>query len=156
MRKIIISTLILLVIGASGYGLFKYNKVFGLFDSPLVTACEELITNRLRSPSTYHRIEISEYEEPIPTADLGQYFDENQISRTGRSLVEDRVYTPTNFKVFVRYEAANAYGTPVANLSLCERATLSGDLGRVYSSTVKIDGKTETEWLIEAVLESNN
>lgn len=56
--------------------------------------CEKYLLEKLRSPSTYKRIEVSSTAVPYET--------------------------PIEQMVFIEYDAANAYGTPIRGRQLCK------------------------------------
>jgi len=56
---------------------------------------------------------------------------------------------PTNYTLIIEYEAPNAYGTPVRSFSTCEYFDGSGSLEYVTKNSVKIDGKTSTDLLVD-------
>lgn len=71
-------------------------------DAPEVKACEDELLMELRSPSTYKRVEANSYPD--------RYAPE----------------TPTLFNVFIRFDAANAFGTPIRSVHQCTFAVKDG------------------------------
>lgn len=61
--------------------------------SEALDACEDVIKAELRSPATYERVESNVYR-----------FEQEE---------------PPYISVTVRYDAANAYGTPIRSLAVC-------------------------------------
>lgn len=49
------------------------------------------------------------------------------------------------------FDAANVYGTPIRGLAECAYDTLDGDPKLASAFTVKVNGKTTTDRLLEAV-----
>ena len=124
-----------------------------------LASCEEVIKERLKSPSSYRRInepEIStsksaisddEFEELVMRlpAELQQATREERLR--GEAWVEQ-----FNFVTMIEYDAANAYGTPLRRTSICRSGTsYSGTPGRfdVSSNSVEVDGRTSTGWFVD-------
>jgi len=118
-------------------------------DPKLVQICEELIKDRLRSPSTYQRREASQYDNLVSLEKAKEYIPD--MTKTQERSISEGRSRPTRFEAFIKYEAANAYGTPVAGLSMCEYFSSSGTLEYANKTNVKIDGKTSTERLIDSL-----
>lgn len=92
----------------------------GAFDPPEVTDCERHIISKLRSPSTYKRIDAS---------GIGIPFDK-----------------PLKYSVTIEYDAANAYGTPVRERQLCVFAVKNGrpDTSLYYDFDHDFEGRGKT------------
>ena len=75
-----------------------------------IAACEKFIQGSLRSPSTYAKVSSKVSDQPITAEDLALY----QLPK-GSSSGPASVRT-----VFIEYDAANAYGTPVRGTEKCD------------------------------------
>ncbi len=89
-------------------------------ESKLVAACEEVLKQRLRSPSGYTRIKLTEGAQAQTSI------------------------------LFIEYDAPNAFGTAVRGLAKCEYDVPSGGGTEVSISNVRIDGKTRSQWMIDS------
>ncbi|WP_037462616.1 hypothetical protein [Sphingobium herbicidovorans] len=98
-------------------------------ENEAVKACEDFILTKLRSPSTYKRIEASGSLVP---------FDK-----------------PETFTAVVEYDAANAYGTPIRDRQVCVFGLKDGkpDTSRYYDFDSDFSGKGKD--VDQAVRESN-
>lgn len=94
-------------------------------DKPEVKNCEDHILSKLRSPSTYKRIEYSGTDVPYPKAD--------------------------RHHVRIVYDAANAYGTPVRDTQICVFGLKDGkpDTSRHYDFDSDLMGKGYTSNEVE-------
>ncbi|AFL51372.1 hypothetical protein ABIE78_002802 [Sinorhizobium fredii] len=130
------------------------------FDSELVTACEESLKKRLRSPSRYERIEIVRSEAKMdPQAfakrvagrtDIPTSYFKSKMQEYDNGQVSPKVFT-----VIISYDAPNAYGTPIRSVAHCEYISNYGDDSQASEVTVSIDGQTYMEWLIEGMKAAN-
>ncbi|MFX4088057.1 hypothetical protein ACKU27_23480 [Sphingobium yanoikuyae] len=89
-------------------------------DKPEIKQCEDHIIRKLRSPSTYKRINASGIETPYQN--------------------------PKNYTVKITYDAANAYGTPVREEQLCVFGLRDGkpDTTKYYEFDEDFTGKGYT------------
>jgi hypothetical protein len=120
------------------------------FDSKMVTACEQVLKNRLLAPSEHRRIEIQQSEEPIGRADYQRYFTEGSSTIIQEALTKDfdRGHVkPVMYEILITYDTPNAYGTPIRGISRCQYPTSDGDASRAARFSVIGDGETNTEWL---------
>lgn len=147
--KYIVATLLCVIFLLGSYIAYSKGLLNRLFDPKMVQICEELIKDRLRSPSTYRRVEVTQFSEAV-SAERAHALDP-KMTRTEVIAINDGRAKPTNFQVFIKYEAANAFGTPISGLSLCEYYSVFGSDKYANAFSVKIDGKTSTEWLVEGL-----
>ncbi|THK35637.1 hypothetical protein EHS39_23705 [Ensifer sp. MPMI2T] len=130
------------------------------FDSEMVTACEASLQKRLRSPSEYKRFEITSYEEKLDRAAFSRYLTDDKVGAVFREAqlreFDRGTLDPTLFSLFISYDAPNAFGTPIRGIARCEYMNARGDDSGASEHDVMIDGKTYTDWLIEAVRASSN
>ncbi|MER8913741.1 hypothetical protein NKI32_07865 [Mesorhizobium sp. M0761] len=134
------------------------------FDSKMTRICEDMLTDRLRSPSSYRRIEISHYSDQIPVEEFRK-IKEAEIVNDKDYVTLKRIldltigsmsknHLPVMFKKYIKYDADNAYGTPIRGLAEC---TLLAENGKESSASVfdvRLDGTTKTEYLTKLILES--
>lgn len=127
--------------------------VLGLLDSRLVAACETALLDRLKAPSTYARVSATESSEPIRLADYYvDAFSRNGMPGAAEQELNRRVHDhATRWTVLIEYDAANGFGTPIRGVSACTYSSLDGGTKGVSALLVKIDGKTKTQWLVEAL-----
>ncbi|MEY9717917.1 hypothetical protein ABIA22_000407 [Sinorhizobium fredii] len=136
------------------------NFVASFFESEFVTACEASLQERLRSPSEYKRIKITSYEEKLDRAALTKYLSDERVGDIFLNA-ELRDFdrgnlNPTLFGLLISYDAPNVFGTPIRRTARCEYIDARGDDSAANEHNVKVDGKTYTDWLIEAVRASSN
>lgn len=126
------------------------------FEPKLYSVCEEVLKERLRSPSGYKRVEISAYENKMTIADWLSEANRDTPSSAGTNKIiaegmERRGETPVRHKLYISYDAPNAYGTLVRGLSECTYVSSDGKTTHASRFNVKIDGKTNHERLMDAV-----
>ncbi|WCA60301.1 hypothetical protein G6M16_007230 [Agrobacterium tumefaciens] len=122
----------------------------------LVTVCEDVLKERLRSPSTYKRIEVTDAEDKILSRDeyLMRMRDDGVSSAEMQANLrsfDDGRDKPTIFRRFISYDASNAYGVPVRGTTECEYLSSRGDESSVSKFSVRVNGKTGTEWIIDSI-----
>jgi hypothetical protein len=119
-------------------------------DSPMIVACEIALKKTLLSPSTFHRINIVETQETLT-------FEQYEAANPGDSpnvraaLRQAAKQPPSRLTIFFEYDAANAYGTQIRSASKCSYDDRKGDGSSASEHSVRIDGMTTTERLIEQV-----
>ncbi len=156
----------LLIVGAAAAGYFVYQEKFSPGHA-LTIACEEELKLRLKAPATYSRVESRTLLVEATTIDdvissLG-YDDLSSRSAEVRRWNEAIITmtrakysnsTPYKHQLVITYDAANAFGTPIRGMSLCvtfshKREDLSES--DFVSSSLLIDGKKYTDWLIDRI-----
>lgn len=124
-----------------------------------LASCEEVIMDRLKSPSSYRRINdpevtltqsvISDHEfEELMTP----FSPEAQEGARARRMSGTGWVEKSNFVTTVEYDAANAFGTLIRRSSSCRSGTAySGTPGRFDLSVtaVEVDGRTTADWFVE-------
>lgn len=124
-------------------------------DSKMVKACETALKERLLAPSSYKRIEID--ERKLTTNH--ELYEARLIKRSQRdpSFTEENIKdhldrfdkglsNPIVFAVFIEYDSANIYGTPMRYHAACGYLDDSGDSTQATEYTVEINGKIVDEW----------
>jgi hypothetical protein len=92
-----------------------------------VAACEEFLKGGLRSPATYRKVSVRTYDAPIT---------KQQATAIGARVYDNRPLTLR--KVFIDYDADNAYGTPVRGIEMCAFVLLEGKLPDAGSLRTKV------------------
>jgi hypothetical protein len=126
-----------------------------LLDSKIVTVCEEMLQERLRSPSGYDRVEVKRYEDKMTRAEYQAYLVKDEASADEiefkTRMFDQGLYQPTVFTIYIHYDAPNAYGTPIRDLASCEYFDDDADESNASSYSVKVNGKTKTDWIVEQI-----
>lgn len=125
------------------------------FGSKLTAACEEVLKARLRSPSGYDRIKVSEYSREVPIDEyraimISEKRSAAEIELTIRGFEAGREL-PVEFTQYIEYDAPNAYGTLIRGLAECKYVSRSGRESGASEFTVRVDGRTKTEYLLEQI-----
>ncbi|WP_156939494.1 MULTISPECIES: hypothetical protein [unclassified Mesorhizobium] len=136
----------------------------------MTRVCEQVLVDRLRAPSTYKRIGIDHYSDPVPLEEF-QKIKEDEIANSSDANWQDfqrrmlkigidgitsgSQRAPIMFKKYIRYDAANAYGTPIRDLSECTLLSEKGSESEATLFNVRVDGTTRQEYLIKLIKESN-
>lgn len=121
----------------------------GIFDSKLVSACELLLKDRLRAPSTYHRIEVSEYTKTLSGRD---FLDDlgSRVSGTVSDRYRD-MGNGTQYLAFIEYEASNGFGVPVRSTVRCDFFVEDGSTRQPDEWGTLINGKTKIESMLDGL-----
>ena len=103
-----------------------FALLLGACDGPEIKVCEDYILAKLRSPSTYKRIEVDGINVPY----------EN----------------PDRYHLSITYDAANAYGTPVRETQSCVFGLKGGkpDTSKYYDFDTDLQGNGKTAEQVEA------
>ena len=123
------------------------------FDSPFVKACQAELKSRLRSPSGFTRISLSEHKEDISAKD----FIENVLKHHQnldswvKNDLESNQRKPVKFTAFIEYDAPNAYGTLVRGTTMCEFYSDNGKFNDYEDFLVIVDGKDHFEHMLEII-----
>jgi hypothetical protein len=117
------------------------------FESGFVKACEAALQETLLAPATYKRVSTFETSEPLSLEDFTRDLGGSEAAYYRRQGHDHAVRS----ELLITYDAANAFGTPIRGQSLCSYDTIDGDASRADSLFVRIDGKTHTDRLVEAI-----
>lgn len=138
-----------------------------------VHACESSLIKRLKSPSTFSLIKITDISEPLDTQpdlivwrdrsqELRQISEKRELTNSER-LEETRLIlkidaarkavsgdlSPTKLAAVLEYDAQNSFGTMLRSFAICEFKAWHEEFDATYhSDNVKIDGYTYTDWLL--------
>lgn len=123
------------------------------FEEKLIGVCEDLLKERLRSPSAYKRIGVTRTEAPLTGAEYLAVQRTDPASHAGRLLLEQTAsgaIKPTRISIIIEYDAPNAFNAPIRSFAKCEHVSTDG--GRNAGMfDVLVDGKTKLEWLTESL-----
>lgn len=125
------------------------------FDPPLLRACEEVLLERLRSPSLYKRIKYSERQEDLSidawvAIERSQAGSVDSVIKADEQDLRKENRSPSRYVGLLTYDAPNSYGTPIRSTALCEHTTPS-EKNDVTRHSVVVDGKTSLEWMTDAL-----
>ncbi len=125
----------------------------GLFEAKIVTACENVIKKRLRSPSGYRRVDITRSEKALDRADYYNYLYARESSSPLRDKLNKQFergeVKPVTYTVHITYDAPNAFNAPIRGASVCEYTSEQGSDGGATDANVEVDGKTQLQWLTD-------
>jgi hypothetical protein len=141
---------LLLIVIVLGAALLSASNYYGYFpwDSPFVRSCEASLKNTLLAPATFRRLNLTEGKEALT---FDQYYRANpsdslQVQQFQRSMAK---HLPARFIAIIEYDESNAFGTPIRGLSKCTYDDVAGDAYSATEHTVRIDGKTIGERLLD-------
>jgi hypothetical protein len=184
MRLLLITAALLTlnVTQVSAKGLTDYIPNFlRTAEGVFLSNCEELLKERLRSPSSYSRLSHtfrSRRASPIEATGLDFKMHQTSLEefmrfkddfdgyvnhvgeRTGSNLLK-RIFKihveqygvclsgdcPNRAEAFIKYEAKNAFGTPLADTFVCE-VNYTDDLKSESTSGYRINGWTNTAYFL--------
>ena len=147
------ATILIAALGLGAVGAVTYSALQPSDQEKFLSECEEIIQDRLRSPATYARIEVSPERRERATfeqfmgIDTPEKIKMNMANQAAdarvREIFEERkkLYSWSGFEhvyVMLTYDAANAYGTPIRDTSICGQIVETG-------APLKTDGFTNTE-----------
>ncbi|MDO6526950.1 hypothetical protein Q4519_14785 [Motilimonas sp. 1_MG-2023] len=131
-----------------------------------VEACSEIMKDRLKSPSSYQVLDSSdilyepftlEYWEKNNPMDKYADLDKVKFWQSMRDLAEQQEKNGNNkvAKIIIKYEAKNAYGTPIASEMLCKYETkgpeVPSDVDDFNLFEVHVNGMTKSDWLMSQI-----
>lgn len=123
------------------------------FEPKIVSLCEEILRERLRSPSGYKRIKVTQTETPLTG---GEYLA-LQSSPPGPNLTrlileqyEAGQVKPTRLTLIIEYDAPNAFNAPIRGFAKCEHVSTDNGRNATTFDTL-LDGKTKWQWLVDSI-----
>lgn len=142
----------LLIIGPAA-GIGGYFAAAKFLASPLLAPCEDVLKERLRAPATYSRVSMEEADKDITVNDF-------ELDKVGDGLDPDARYAsilseaitlggppPRRYQLFLTYDAANVYGTPLRAVAECDYDAPRGAIPSLDKYDVTVDGLTSLGWL---------
>ncbi|TGT42615.1 hypothetical protein [Mesorhizobium sp. M8A.F.Ca.ET.165.01.1.1] len=144
---------------AAGATVFVLKSDFNPFESAMTKSCESVLKERLRSPSDYKRVEITESQQPLT---LDEYLKDHRVKTEDERVLYTQIYNldaagkdpPTMFTLYIKYDAPNAYGTPIRGISECQYASSSSSKSHASDFSVVVDNFTRHQWLVKQVLKA--
>lgn len=139
-------------------------------EAKFIAACEDTIKDRLRSPSTYQRVSVSELRRS--TATLDQYMGDTvpELRDFARDMEQSdpnyakardqlrRIFeaVPHDFiAVSIGYDAQNGFGVPIRSVVECSDTIQAGSDGGPMMLEPAIDGYTTMAWLAAQIRAGN-
>lgn len=108
-------------------------------EPPEIAECEADAQRDLRSPSTYKRIEAKRFTNPPEPGKIN-------AARERFGLEGHKDADIGLIDVFIEYDAANAYGTPIRSMEHCQWLTIAGKPSRRIDPTlVYVQSEEEIE-----------
>ena len=124
-----------------------------------LASCEEVIMDRLKSPSSYRRIndpEVTLSQSVISDLEFEELMTplspEAQEGARARRMSGAGWVEKSNFVTTIEYDAVSAFGASLRQSSSCRSGTAySGTPGRfdVSVTAVEVDGRTTVDWFVE-------
>ena len=155
---------LVVLIAAGGVGAAAYVAMKPSTEELFVRECEAVLSDRLKAPATYVRVEASEQQRS--PASLDEYLDIDSPAkmkiameaRAGSAASQQafdvlkEVYASADFEtvsILLTYDASNAYGTPVRGKTICSQIVRKGDPTTTGTlSGTRIDGFDRVGWPI--------
>jgi hypothetical protein len=115
--------------------------------------CEEILRDRLKSPSSYKRLNCSgPHTQVVSKQKYLSYYPQKKWSNLPsyeKREIEGGKLRITEFSL--KYEASNSYGASISNYALCDvmHSKDNGYIPSISSIAVRIDGLTSTGWALE-------
>ncbi len=128
------------------------------FGSSFEAACEDVIKERLLAPSAYKRVSVDRSDHRMTRDEYVAYLqtsdDPEVVKKANLKSFDEGNYKPTTLRAYIKYDAPNAYGTPIRGTSVCEYFSDSGNESHdrgFYRLVVEVDGDSQTDWLVKRV-----
>lgn len=134
----------------------------GSFESAFLTACDEVMKDRLKAPSTYTRIAAHGYEQRPATLDDKRGWTNATKRAEDLKMIEtdprfkelyemgEKVFEmsgeQTLTRAFVEYDADNSYGVPVRGAYECTHVGFDVDEFAPAAGGVRVDGYNSVDW----------
>lgn len=150
-----------------------YAVAYPRFYSPearFLAACDEAITGRLKSPSSYKRIKASELDRrPASLHEFMGTPTPDQVERSRQLAADDADYAALrdsmsksfrmgehdHVSAMIEYDADNSFGVALRGLSECASVVQAGEDPSDVASWVTIDGYTPLAWSVKQLIDSN-
>lgn len=118
--------------------------------SPLIAACEAALKERLVAPATYRRIRVTKAPDELVPAE--EYFEKSGDSPAVVAALRASGQQPMRRRAIIEYDAENRIGVPLRGIVECSYDALGKEeLDRVTASSVRVNGKTITDYMIDAI-----
>lgn len=125
-------------------------------ESKLISACESVFKERLRSPSGYQRVKVDEYRTEISGDEWLENANARETAIVGANqITADAIvkygWQPAVYRVFVEHDTPNAFGTPIRGTFMCEFYSYDGTMDDLSERWVQVDGFTHHDWEMEQI-----
>jgi hypothetical protein len=112
-------------------------------ESKLLAVCESVLKDRLKSPSSYKRVETVQSRAPMRRVD---FMEQNpDATELDFKLFDEKPYTV--WKVIIKYDADNSFGASIRDVAVCEYVEdYSFNPSELY---VKVNGYTKNDFFIK-------
>ncbi|MFG6082058.1 hypothetical protein ACEUZ9_002699 [Paracoccus litorisediminis] len=127
-----------------------------------ISACEDVLKERLKAPATYRRIEVSKVRTFQGSYDQLEGYD-LVPDRKARDAARDRVWIeldeqrrklfeqdPAMMEVLITSEAQNSFGVPVRAVSLCRDSAWTKDTNAKLKSP-QVNGYDAMDWALRGL-----
>lgn len=159
MKRVLVALLAVGGLGAGGYLSWAWANGERPFRTPMRLACEKVIVERLRSPSSYRLIDYRETVRSMPH-DEARDFVLDELNRL--DLLEGNVTARIEkwlktaeenggyrrWRAVASYDAANGFGSIIRGTSTCDYAGYTIDQS-MLNLAIEVDGETPVEYLAE-------
>lgn len=150
---------------AAGGASVLLPKMFSA-EAKFLTACDEVIQDRLKSPSSYKRISATEIRRQ--PASLHEYMGNptpDQVEESRQSEARDKNIANTNdilrkafrngehekVSTLIEYDADNSYGTALRGVAECFVVVRKGESPARTKSFTYVDGYTPLGWSLKVL-----
>lgn len=132
------------------------------FESKMVGACEEVLKKRLKSPSSYARIDLRESRRDVPLdeykaaelAMVAKVYSNPETAAIERARIDRDIERfqksktfPVEFEKTIEYDAANSYGALLRDISRCTYVSDTADESQASTLSVIVDGDSWIDWI---------
>lgn len=141
---------------AAGLSFAYWNIYRNSEHTIMLRACEDVLTERLRSPATYRLIEASQIVRSVAEEDDFFYAGDQeekrrQIRERNRDhakrdaheavIKEFRANEPDRLTLTIAYDASNGFGVPIRSTAVCVTFKPTGQrLSRTETLRIRVDG----------------
>lgn len=165
MKKALLSCTCLIF--ATPVNAWSLSDILGTsYDKKFLSACEHVLKQRLKSPSSYQRL-----SDPIITKEKSTFEDKLGWTNPDKKRADTATLTAdpeklerhkqqetifglgehTLIRAYLEYEASNSYGALIRGYAECTHSDISPDkFTDLDKMSVMIDGYTHVDWLLSA------
>ena len=170
MKQLVVAGVVA-VAAAGGIGIAYSQGMFSSGSDRLRAACEVELKDRLKSPSSYKFISMTEPNIRLATQD--EYFGETDPKEKARSaktrgpdktLRRMRGMMLNDFEAggkyiaisVLKYEAANSYGASVADIATCSVVSYAEPkiLDKIGPTDIQVNGYSSLSWAVARYVEA--
>ena len=124
------------------------------FEAEYISICETELMDRLKSPSGYKRIKVTQHtskmtsDEWLAHREARGYPAASSIEMDG---LKNGTIRPLKNQAFIEYDAPNSFGTLIRGTASCEYVSREGSSLSPSTLDVLINGETNHERIMKAV-----